>query len=158
LDCLPQPWAFGYRQGNVIHIPKVTDHACVSIVAQDCQKTARSRSIYSLPLLQLLTKLVLIRRFFTFSVLQWTRRITPSNQCGGLIGKLLEKKARFETTFVVKHARARKSRGERRARRTARINSSSGGRRPETVAAFPWPHRHVLDRALPKIGLGPLGP
>ena len=49
----------------------------MSIVAQDCQKTARSRSIYSLPLLQLLTKLVLIRRFFTFSVLQWTRSGQP---------------------------------------------------------------------------------
>jgi hypothetical protein len=27
LDCLPEPWAFGYRQGYVVHVPNFTDHA-----------------------------------------------------------------------------------------------------------------------------------
>ena len=27
LVCLPQPRAFGNRQGDIVHLPKVTDHA-----------------------------------------------------------------------------------------------------------------------------------
>jgi len=60
----------------------------VSIVAQDCQKTAKSRSICSSPLLQLFTKLVLIRRFFTFPALQWTRRPQLPVYPGAPVNKL----------------------------------------------------------------------